>query len=144
MILLILMSVVFVIGISALLAFRYLEREVAKSPSIVDNPLPLKPSSTVVPLEKLHSAAWRGTLEVVDLGETRAVNRMSIVVSGKEIRIQNDRVEEGIPMGKFVGVASIEELKSYIGKPVEVYAKEIDATHYTWYGDSDYYIRVLQ
>ena len=133
-----------IIGIGAFFVFQYLEQEAQKSPSIISNPQPLKSGPNAVPLEMLHTSAFRGILESVDLGETRAVNRMSIVVSGKEIRIQNDRVEEGASMGKFIGVANIEELKAYIGEPVEIYAQKIDETHYTWYGSNDYYVRVLQ
>ena len=137
-----------IVGIGAFFVFQYLEREVQKSPSIISNPQPLKSGPKVVPLEMLHADAFRGILESVDLGETRAVNRMSIVVSAKEmrkeIRIQNDRVEVGAPMGKFIGVANIEELKAHIGKPIEIYAQKVDETHYTWYGSNDYYVRVLQ
>lgn len=89
---------------------------------------------------------FTGKLEVVNTGCFYDAECF-VVVDSKQVTVIGGRMMAGNeePVGQMLGLKDGEgfgDLEKYIGKEVEVFAKEIEYGNYTLYGNSEYYIKV--
>jgi hypothetical protein len=85
---------------------------------------------------------FTGKLEVVNTG-CFSDGECFVVVDGKHVTAIMGWSREVV--GKIEGLKNGEgfgDLEKYIGKEVEVFAKELEYGNYTLYGDAEYYIKV--
>jgi len=105
----------------------------------IANPDQDEPTTPPAPVGKLKVANFTGTLESVDTG-CFADGECFVVVDGKHITTTMGWSRDTV--GSIIGAPSIGDLESYIGSPVEVYAKDnMDGT-YTLYGSEGFYVKV--
>jgi hypothetical protein len=95
---------------------------------------------TPAPSGKIKAETFTGTLEAVDTG-CFADAECSVTVDGKHVTVLMGWNRDEV--GSVMGADGIGGLESFIGKKVEVYAKDnLDGT-YTLYGSAGFYVKVL-
>ncbi len=87
-----------------------------------------------------NPATFTGTLEAIDTG-CFADGVCSATVDGKVVVVMIGWNRDAV--GQIIGVDSIGDLETVIGKTVEVYAAPTDDGGYTLIGSSEYYIKLL-
>jgi hypothetical protein len=91
-------------------------------------------------LGKLKADMFTGKLEEVNTG-CFADGECYVTVGGKHVTVIMGWSQETV--GTIIGAPSIGDLESMIGKEVEVYAQENTDGTYTLYGDTGFYVKVL-
>jgi hypothetical protein len=95
---------------------------------------------TPAPSGKIKAETFTGTLEAVDTG-CFADAECSVTVDGKHVTVLMGWNRDEV--GSVIGADGIGGLESFIGKQVEVYAKDnLDGT-YTLYGSAGFYVKVI-
>ena len=89
---------------------------------------------------KIKAANCSGYLQAVNTG-CFSDGECSVTVSGKHVTVLMGWSQAVV--GSIIGAESIGVLEAFIGKPVEVYAKDnLDGT-YTLYGSAGFYVKVV-
>ncbi len=86
--------------------------------------------------EKIKVANFTGNIKEVNTGCV-ADGECYIVVGGKHVTVLMGRNQEIV--GSIMGVDSIGDLESHVGKDMEVYAQDTGDGTYTLYGSSGFY-----
>jgi hypothetical protein len=94
----------------------------------------------VPPTGKIKADMFTGVLQSVDTG-CFADGECSVTVDGKHVTLLVGRSQETV--GSIVGAPSIGDLESYIGKSVEVYARDNSDGTYSLYGSEGFYVKVV-
>ena len=85
---------------------------------------------------------FSGKLEVVNTG-CFSDGECFVVVDGKHVTVIVGRSQEVVGSVKGLkGDEGFGDLEKYIGKQVEVFAKELEYGNYTLYGSEGYFIKV--
>ena len=118
-----------------------------KQPANSTPPTPETPAATSTPAippaqptGKIKADTFTGILQSVDTG-CFADGECSITVDGKHVTLLVGRSQEVV--GTIEGVQSIGDLEAYIGKPVEVYARDNSGGAYSLYGSEGFHIKVV-
>lgn len=93
------------------------------------------------PIEKLKVANFTGTLNKVDTG-CFADGECYVLVDGKHVTALMGWSRETV--GSVIGVGGFGDLESHIGRKVEVYAQDKGDGTYTLYGNSGFYIKLVE
>jgi hypothetical protein len=89
---------------------------------------------------KIKAANFTGTLQSVNTG-CFSDGECFVTIDGKHVTVLMGWSHETV--GSIIGAPSIGDLEAYVGKRVEVYAKDnMDGT-YTLYGSEGFYVKVV-
>lgn len=123
---------------------------VTKKQPEVPNPAPVETTTTTPeetpttpteqPTGKIKADTFTGILQSVDTG-CFADGECSVTVDGKHVTLLVGRSQQ--PVGSIIGAPSIGDLEKFIGKPVEVYARDNSDGTYSLYGSDGFYVKVL-
>lgn len=96
--------------------------------------------STEKPTGKIKADTFTGILQAVNTG-CFSDGECSVTVDGKHVTVLMGWSQDTV--GTIIGAPSIGDLEAFIGKPVEIYARDNADGTYSLYGSEGFYIKVL-